>query len=215
MTDRPILFSAPMMLQLLNGTKTQTRRVLRNPDYYGCPTGDCPHSFQYECDAAMAGLGSKETGYAIGDRLWVKEAWRTGLAYDDLSPGKMGGEEQLLFEADGAAIRWGSRDSEPGRYRSARFMPRWASRLTLIVRDVRVEQLQKISVDDIWAECDIDSWAGDYLDRVHGKGGGTKFRSIRTAFAALWDSVNGVGAWEANPWVVALTFTVEKRNIDE
>jgi hypothetical protein len=75
--DRPLTLRAHDVRAILNGRKTQHRTVLRNPEYFGCPTGDCPHERQAECDAAMAGLSSKDIGAAVGDRLWV--SWREGL----------------------------------------------------------------------------------------------------------------------------------------
>lgn len=77
MADKGIIFSASMVRALLSGSKTQTRRLLRNPEYFGCPTGDCPHETQAQCNEAMAGLSAKEAnGYAAGDRLYVREQCR-------------------------------------------------------------------------------------------------------------------------------------------
>ncbi len=82
------------------------------------------------------------------------------------------------------------------------FMPRWASRLTLTVTDVRVQRLQDISEEDAWAE-GITAY------------GTTRYeREGRDLYALLWNSINGAGAWNNNPWVVALSFTVRKGNID-
>ena len=80
-------------------------------------------------------------------------------------------------------------------------MPRWASRLTLIVTDVRVQRLQDITVEDALAEGVQKT--DEYLDMP------------RMAFRALWDSLHGPGAWNDNPWVCALTFDVHRRNIDQ
>jgi hypothetical protein len=211
-SDKPMLFSAPMVRALLDGRKTQTRRVLRNPEYYGCPTGDCPHERQSECDFAMATLTAKETGYAVGDRLWVKETWRTeSNHYDDLKPSDLGGEETVLYDADAA---WGANKST-GRVRQSIFMPRWASRITLTVTDVRVQQLLDISEDDAIAE------------GIHRFDDGWHFeRNPEPAFmrpvgidpvkmySVLWSIINGPGAWAANPWVVAISFEVARCNID-
>lgn len=159
MTDRPILFSAPMVRALLEGRKTQTRRLLKlsgHKQFSEFGPSDTPgYDWHFRradgcwCDHRQSDL---PLPYAIGDRLWVREAWRTGNAYDDLSPAQLGGDEQILFEVDGTTIRWGPRCSEPGCYRHARFMPRWVSRLTLTVTDVRVQRLQDISEADCIAE---------------------------------------------------------------
>src|SRR5690606_34593004 len=124
------------------------------------------------------------------------------------------------------------RDGGPeGKTRVSIFMPRWASRLTLTVTDVRVERLQDCSEEDAIAEgVETDLWdmapvARDY-SRPDGHFVGWDIgilppntsvdadRVGRESYRTLWDSINGAGAWEANPWVVAVTFTVEQRNID-
>jgi len=117
-------------------------------------------------------------------------------------------------------------------------MPRWASRLTLIVIDVRVQRLQDISEADAEAEgatsrpkCHgfqgmYPGWSmdwskvGERSDYATGGPGPLQERDIslgdaRMAFANYWGSLNGPGAWEANPWVVALTFAVHRCNIDQ
>jgi hypothetical protein len=79
-------------------------------------------------------------------------------------------------------------------------MPRWASRLTLTVTNVRVQRLQDISVDDAIAE---------------GRPQGGEFLSARRWFHQLWNSLHGPEAWDANPWVVCLSFQTHRKNIDE
>lgn len=198
MTDRQILFSAPMVAALLAGRKTQTRRLCR-------PANDenLVHVVKSEVPDELGWFGDEEddvrffSGYAPGDRLWVREAWRTHKAYDDLKPSEMGGEETVWPELD--------RDNcdYHGRYRHGRFMPRWASRLTLIVTEVRVERLQAITLGDICAE----GLAASIYD----------FKPVQRGFdawIALWDSINGEGSWGRNPWVTAISFEVRKSNID-
>ena len=72
MTERPILFSAPMVNAILAGTKTQTRRVVKEA-YHGCLTGDCPHDAQFQCDAELRALCPYGKP---GDRLWARETFR-------------------------------------------------------------------------------------------------------------------------------------------
>lgn len=200
MTDRPILFSGPMVRALLDGRKTQTRRVLKPQPaqvdevgrWYRMPSGG--HS-----------LNCYNLTHAPGDRLWARETWRARLYSQDVRPRDMDPCTRIHFEADG----------EPGpiddgtnwdRQRPSIFMPRWASRLTLIITEVRVERLQDISETDAKAEGphQHEKWPREF----HG--------SWREAFQELWDSINakrGFG-WHDNPWVVALTFTVHQANID-
>lgn len=205
MADRPIIFSAPMVRALLAGRKTQTRRVLRNPHYYGCPTGDCPHDLQSECDAAMQENALPDVPYAVGDRLYVREA----LYLDPLCiPAN-------IYKADEQRVVWRTREQAVWLNKYAHrtvpsiHMPRWASRLTLTVTDVRVQRLGHMTEADAIEE-------GVYCERHEGwsANGSEWFASPKIAFHHLWDSLHGTGAWGENPWVVALTFTVEQRNID-
>lgn len=214
MADRAILFSAPMIAALLAGRKTQTRRVCRQANAAAL-------SHVVAIDPALAApgwFGDEEgdvsffAGYATGDRLWVREAWRTHKAYDDLKPSEMGGDETVWPELD--------RDNcaAHGRYRYARFMPRWASRLTLIVTDVRVERLQDCTEADAIAE-GVDrggfgsmwGWLAYGETNPHFQ---RHFSDPRDSYRTLWDSINDNGAWAGNPWVVAVSFKVRSGNID-
>lgn len=196
---RPILFSAPMIRALLAGTKTQTRRAVRP---------------QPECGFIVGSPGSPACPYGLtGDLLYVKESWRTAKSLDDLDGTNIADKclnagyrkpwTPMQFEADGyRCSNWrgfGSGDeiATPGRYRHARFMPRWASRLTLRITDVRVQRLQEISNDDSIAEGIEDQ------------------RAPRMQYCKLWESINGAGSWAANPWVWAISFEVIQRNVDE
>lgn len=100
------------------------------------------------------------------------------------------------------------------------FMPRWASRITLIVTDVRVERLQNISEADAIAEgVDTERCCGVPSDscgtHLGGCCGQPEAVEPVEAYSDLWDEINGPGAWDANPWVAAYTFTVHHQNIDQ
>lgn len=115
-------------------------------------------------------------------------------------------------------------DREPndgcrGKTRVSIHMPRRASRLTLTVTDVRVQRLQEISEVDAIAEGVIwsDRWKGFVVPGVEHPNKDFPVLSRPTAremYGALWDAINGSGAWLGNPWIIGLTFTVEHRNID-
>lgn len=171
-----------------------------------------------------------------GDRLWVREAWRVPVSLDDLS-GKQIAEKCLAagyrtpwcpiqYEADGARNsekdwrEFGPHPSTtmPGRYRHARFMPRWASRITLEVTGVRVERLQDIRPAQILAEgvripatpegqalIDISTKYGPaaFLNRLNGN---STDDLLHAHWAALWVAINGIDSWNANPWVWAVEF---------
>lgn len=223
MTDKPILFSGPMIRALLDGRKTQTRRILK-PQPFGNVEGfqkvfaDPPYFEALDSDGKPV-PGAFQDGpnfltpypkikYSVGDRLWVREAH---YLTDD------GENEYAVFADDDDAVAEHLQDmqtviagqpdidwSKHLRLRPSIHMPRWASRLTLIVTDVRVQRLQEITLGDICAE----GLARSIYD----------FRPAQTGFDAwreLWDSIHGHGAWGANPWVAAYTFTVHRSNIDQ
>lgn len=223
MKERPILFSGAMVQAILEGRKTQTRRVvkpsmsaprvapLRMEPYIDGWTGEqevdnqglpCWLGFHpdYPGDAKWFSCPHGKTG----DRLWVRETWRT----EELESGLDG----VRFRADNAfreientqaaADAWMDANKTK-QWRPSIFMPRWASRITLDIVDVRVERVQNISEADAWAEGfpDPDGANRQYEDRA------------RYWFKNLWDSINaerGYG-WGANPWVWALTFKVVQR----
>jgi hypothetical protein len=225
--------SAPMVLASLAGTKTQTRRLVVpqpqrgtpafgplhvGPDVENDPTPflvwqDDPQSyFKVRCPYGVA-----------GDRLWLREGWRTGVSLDNLNATEIATKcadagytkpwAPLLFTADDYTRDANTlRDfgNDWGRPRLARFMPRWASRLTLEVTDVRVQRLQDISEEDAKAE-GVEPWDALSRDQVIPGPGfdGALYRDNlhRLPFSDLWDSINAKRApWDSNPWVWALTF---------
>jgi len=196
MTDRPILFSAPMVRALLAGTKTQTRRVLKEP--YGM--------LERMPDGEWKPIPTK---IFVGDRLWVRETWAplTALTHND--PGPQAIIDGGFYRADEGTV-----DGEISKWKPSIFMPRHASRLTLTVTDVRVERLQDISEADARAEGCPVTWDGKpyappppEVDSWQGYG--------RYSYCLLWSKINGPGSWDVNPWVVAYTFTVQHGNIDQ
>jgi hypothetical protein len=242
MADRPIIFSAPMIRALLAGRKTQTRRPL-SPHNLRIWTGGLDYSGHYvkpervlfsaamnnardfrsiegrlawitdpavhQSGAIMAQWLGRLT-YAPGDRLWVKERWALvgGADYADLrgikDPAWCYPERDRRYFADGDAY-----DGAAEHWLTSLYMPRWASRITLTITDVRVQKLHEISEGDARREgcprlvVDDD---GHFYESERG--------THRSGFAGGWDHLHGAGAWYANPEVVAITFTVERRNID-
>lgn len=233
--ERPILFSGPMVRAILGGHKTQTRRVVLPGDdpirWVGWPC-DMDGRGHPERRCRAPGPGEHHVHYAngfhwrnvacpygaTGDRLWVREAWRAGwwdgedhinvvcraddaidrrlVCSDDCS--KTGEEEWTKF----GGVTW----------RPSIHMPRWASRLTLEVADVRVERLHAITEEDACAEGvlrDADGW-------WCGGPGGPRFAGgdARDTFAALWQDINGKRpgcAWSDDPWVWVVGFQVVLR----
>lgn len=227
MTDHPILFSGPMVRAILEGRKTQTRRVLKPQPKDGSQVAlFYPNlkvvRFSHDHKAFLQDVKTK---YAIGDRLWVREGWTTRQELDAVKPSEISQNQSIGYIAD---------DEGPwlGKRRPSIFMPRWASRLTLTVTDVRVQRLQDISEEDAIAEgveldlecCGNFDTGFDLSD--HGEpinlrqgdccGNPALVTDPRLTFGILWDSINGKRApWESNPWVAAYTFTFEERNIGQ
>jgi hypothetical protein len=211
MADRPILFSAPMVRALLDGRKTQTRRTLKLPKW----STENPEHVEPDDDGTPM-IICKDTGclasipirFAEGDRLWVREAFRfdPGGTVSDAAGGQMDYVEPHYVYRD---------DAKPGGWKPGIHMPRAASRLTLTVTDVRVERLQEISEIDAMAEGIIrhdptETEDAEFLTEE----GGDIYSSAVDAYEALWNRINGALAWRENPWVVAVSFSVERRNID-
>lgn len=218
MADRPILFSTPMVRALLDGRKTQTRRILK-------PQPSQPIDSLFR-DASRWWTGDSLSGevhehlhvpYAPGDRLWVRERTYGDRMADFLGERVTSAIVGYYFADDAEALDpsgfnlvwlWEKR-SLPSIH-----MPRFFSRLTLIVEAVRVEQLRNIS--------DADSLAEGVGPLCHPLGrpdltwvGSPDVCAAPSyAFKKLWESINGTGSWDANLWVAAITFRVVRANID-
>jgi hypothetical protein len=231
MTDRAIIFSAPMIHALLDGRKTMTRRILKPqpdppPGFDGwagfsclCPTR------HYEMRGYDEDLGPiirhRPLRFWNGDRLWVRE----NFARVPVSAYRMSDEVQQTADpndADTAAIYAAGWERSKPRWKPSIHMPRWASRLTLIVESVKVERLQEISYEDARAEGVVDyvgfceatsvghlNIAGETADDT-----ARRLHWPQRAFSDLWRTINGADSWEANPWVAAISFRVVKANID-
>lgn len=231
MTDRPIIFSAPMVRALLQGTKTQTRRIL-NPQPIGTPwfwEGDevdpAPVWFDgYESGREPCGAATREVNdplkvrYAVGDRLYVRENFTIVPA----SAYRCSEGVQFTVnptDRDEAAIYAAGWDRSIPKWKPSIHQPRWASRITLTVTDVRVQRLQDISAEDARDE-GVNARSHKVRQMwLFGANAAERDRIYLQAcpweFEDLWNSIHGADAWEANPWIVALTFTVAKRNIDQ
>ena len=208
--DRGIIFSAPMVRALLDGRKTQTRRVLKPAQ--GLTLGDMLDAGERDGAIIRCARGQvREPPYAPGDRLWVREAWgHDAPSLDDCRRGV----EALgampygpYYMADG-----GWAENHTIKRCSPIHMPRWASRMTLVVTEVRVERLHEISEEDAQAEGAMPFPGQDGEWWVPGKT--NIYPEARLAFIDLWDSIHGPGSWAENPWVAAIRFTVHRCNID-
>ncbi len=194
MNTKPIIFSAPMIRALQDGSKTQTRRIIKAKEVFISASGAV---------LDMADGNIKEIKFPYGEQggyLWCRETWHQDPA-----------ERMVDYRADGQP---GSiRDDEWSlwKWKPSIYMPRWASRITLKMTGLRVDRLQGISEADAIAEGieqEDDHWK-DYLD-----GDSSYAASPIFSYKSLWESINGEGSWESNPFVWVLEFTVIKQNID-
>lgn len=214
MTERPILFSGPMVRALLDGRKTQTRRIVKPPAKWATrfpickPSGMAAGHEIWWWDGEFDRVGASQTcPYGIpGDTLWVKETWHPRAAQSDWDLDvryAADGEIRTIKDGEFGERDWTMPKAAATGNVSPLFMPRWASRLTLAITDVRCERLQYISEADARAE-------GTQEPSLRDLGGtlGQAAWSERQVYSRLWDHINGRGGWDANPWVWALTFDV-------
>lgn len=220
MSDLPILFSGPMVHALLAGTKTQTRRVIETTSKPMAP-GQI---------IMMTGpqFGRKAYRFAPrvteGDRLWVRETWAVGRIYDGTPPRDINPEGKPNW----CGIRYAATDARHGiKDRVSIHMPRWASRLTLIVTAVKVERLQDISEEDARAEGIVEDDGSEpgifylpgssLISGVNARKGALpigQHTDPRLVYRDLLNNLHGSDLWRENPWVAAYTFTVHRQNID-
>jgi hypothetical protein len=223
MADKPIIFSGPMIRALLDGRKTQTRRVLNpQPDTTSDPSGagewGALNRYGYWCPA------SSLRPYAPRDRLWVREAFSGPYNCDGIPPSKWLPDTyktpaDRAREAQNYIWRWADGNPTYGdwtRPKPSIHMPRWASRLTLTVTDVRVQRLQDISTRD----CIAEGISADLAQAMEAAGRSDLAQrhalhdTYVYGYRSLWNSLHGPDAWDANPWVAAISFTVQRGNID-
>lgn len=208
MKERPIIFSGPMVRAILEGRKTQTRRVVKPQ-----PT-EIDGQLRTQSAMLLAAIFGREATkadeesfapkcpYGVpGDRLWCKETFAHG-AMGPIYRADWGEPVGNNYPAHRTAA-WLSEiqkacgaDVLSHEWKSPIHMPRWASRITLEIESVRVERLQDISEADAMAELGANP-SGTYP---------AEFGYHNRLFADLWESIHGKGSWKLNPWVWVLSF---------
>ncbi len=232
MKSRPILFSGPMVRALLDGTKKQTRRVCKNKVYGNGEWNKSINDFichnDYLPPSALL-MDYRKGGYDLttsnlegwgeacpygqtGDQLWVRETWGARFSHADFG---------------GVALHWNDLRGPLKKYRTHQnlalyamsangqycggwipsiHMPRWASRITLEITGVRVERLQDISEADAMAEGCTKNHNGYFWGGPHPESGLKQLATAQSAYQDLWESINGPGSWDVNPWVWVIEF---------
>ncbi len=192
MNEKPILFSGPMVRALLAGTKTQTRRVMKpqpqrasTGTWFWSPNKNVHHVGDDGMFQIVVSCTSCPYGMS-GDRLWVRET--------HLNHALPGYPPVWFYRADDA------RKPEDRKWRPSIFCTRSASRITLEITAVRVERLKDISEDDAKAEGGPAVLGFSDEQGQHGWG------TYRQWYKWLWESINGKGSWDLNPWVWVIKF---------
>lgn len=225
--EHPILFSAQMVREVLSGRKTQTRRIVTVP-WKGSVRALPYEPYWVDNDGVLEFEDEYGEWHDVetnqhcpygrpGHRLWVKETWRPDERKSDHVDG-------IRFRADGsfvpidntreAADRWVSLFKEgligdqisDKKWRPSIYMPRWASRILLDVKSIRVHRIQTIRWHEIRSEgvrCPEHDFESGFCC--------SECPALREAFRALWDSINGKrfdgwARWEKDPWVWAIEF---------
>lgn len=192
MTERPMLFNNPMVRAILDGSKTQTRRAVK-----GVPLEWLGNGFSPEY-VALPENNLSPYGQ-VGDQLWVREnGWEPPNRTAKMMREGADTWADYYYDADGFTDieheqfkQWGF------KRRPSIHMPRWASRIQFEITGVRIERLQDISEADALEEgITYNMIPNNGLDPMR----------ARTWFRGLWESINGPGSWEANPWVWVVEF---------
>jgi hypothetical protein len=215
MAEKPMLFSAAMARAYFAGRKTQTRRIVKHKDgdpflMNGNFRIDYPDSQPGFALEAINENGPLEEYYPVkappaipGDVIWGKETWASTLDDSDKKPSEIVPASTIYYDADSNASRYG-RDL---KNRPSIFMRRWMARMVTPCVSLRVERLQDISEADAIAE-GIERDFGGWVDY----GGATPLLNPVFSYKTLWESINGPGSWEINPWVWVLVISAFRQH---
>lgn len=226
MKEIPILFSTPMVQAILEGRKSQTRRIMEPQPWYGSQVPDGPHFIfppgsgqRFNAEVSKNGnwyvmqegfqrYFSKMAKWQPGDLLWVREIYKI--------EGSMSHGESVLGVKYKAGGRWIQNDSKEvfdifhkskEGWRPNIFLPKIAARIWLQVTDIRVERLQDISEEDAKAE-GVEKIDDSIFCWRHYGGKYAGCSTARNSFQSIWKSINGDESWNINPWVWVISFNI-------
>lgn len=203
---RPMLFSTPMVHALLNGTKTQTRRLVKIKEYGNLLDKDVIaklnlYHISTENEAWFSTPGVNvhvKIPYNIGDIIWVRETSKSTYTVD------ANDREQFIYKTD-------SKDvldfMKPQKWKPSLFMTKEASRIWLKVTNVRIEKLHKITDED--ARSEGVEYSNEFGYKLYAKNDFfSKHLSASDSYMSLWEKINGKNSWKENPWVFVYEFEV-------
>lgn len=220
MTQRGMIFNGEMVRAILDGRKTQTRRIMKiQPEHSGFGLrrvidskngSDDGKYFWSLSDACGLKIRSKSFTCpfgSVGDRIWVREAFRVHSRATEVATLVYKASERNSWteQTNRVPVSVCNKPATPEKWTPSLYMPRWASRLLLEITDVRVERLNAISEEDARAEGIID---GGCLNCGEPEpcGCANPEPDATDAFAYLWQSIYGSDSWNANPWVWVIEF---------
>ena len=207
MKERPILFNAEMVKAILSGRKTQTRRVIKPQPSSGVRKSvlvksgvEDGHGREIVCPLGQPGdhLWVRETFSLLGNEDGCPVDWNDSIVTDKKDAARV--YKASCWQKPNNYGIWTVPDHEmefDGAWTPSIHMPRWASRINLLITGVRVERLNDISQEDAKSEgC------------CYGRGGGVPDLAVSPAdhFPTLWESIYGIKSWAANPWVWVIEF---------
>lgn len=210
MIERGMIFNGEMVRAILDGRKTQTRRIMApqpaddiersafpNPDAIGWKSS-LKHKYG-STTAHFCPFG------AIGDRIWVRETFRVHSRATDVATLVYKASERNSWteQTHRVPVAVCNKPATPEKWTPSLHMPSWASRILLEITDVRVERINSISQEDAQAEgLELTGWRPTYSDPDSGGEVMTPYDN----FAELWSSIYGDESWQANPWVWVIEF---------
>lgn len=216
MKERPILFSAPMVRAILDGKKTQTRRIVKpQPADHEWIEQNGDGSFSWclmgkpECGTGVWEQNEERYPHKcpyglVSHSLWVRETWRCfgGREYEYQQE-----KSSIIYRCDV------NPSDDVAEWRPSIFMPRWASRINLLIKSIRVERLNDISEAGAQAE-GVEPFFSTHpsigRDQTMTTGERISDCEHRASFACLWDDIHGDNSWQQNPWVWVVEFEVMK-----
>lgn len=225
MKERPILFKTEMVRAILDGSKTQTRRlngfdkINKNPNDYEFLGYIKGANNYFAARFRSAGIENQvyvKSPYGdAGNQLWVKETWRTWHSLDHVKPSNLENGVIVDYAAGGNSVGAGIVCDVSKKWRSPLFMQKRFSRIQLEITGIRVERLDEISKADAIAEGakfinfgkdkwgnQLDGWRADKIpERAE-----ECLSSAKWAYVHLWESINGKGSWATNPYVWVIEF---------